>query len=110
MRRRYSSIIRGHKVVISGLRAPAEVAAIFRVHPKARLIFVEARFEIRLDRALRRARPGHVLTADDLRALDRLHETMGLNAIAAHAKATVVLNEATLSPYREALTAAMLPG
>lgn len=95
----------GLPIVISGLRSPHEINAVRKNFTSVHLIYIEASFDVRLSRAALRARRGHANDVSGLRALDQLHDAMGLDSVSNDPAAITLHNDGRLNTYFESLAA-----
>ena len=90
-------------LVLTGLRSPAEVAAARKAFAESRLIFLHTPIALRLQRSVRRGRPGHPNSIDHLERVDGLHNEMGLNSVQSDSSAIQLENKGSLESYARKL-------
>jgi hypothetical protein len=91
------------RLVITGLRSPYEVQKIQDTGRTVSLLFIHANLATRLERCVGRAREGYQRTTLELRALDRLHDAMGLSKLKKLPTVRILHNEGTIDNYKRKL-------
>jgi len=93
----------GDPIVVSGFRAPDEIAYLEEaMKPYGKTFtrrFLRADQNLRYQRLLSRGRPGDSLTTDEFRARDLQQQRMGLDEIDRSSETLPLVNEASLESY-----------
>jgi hypothetical protein len=71
------------------------------------VLFINANLAARLERSVDRSREGHQRTLPELRALDQIHDLMGLDELEKLSGGKVLYNDGSIENYKRELLAAL---